>query len=75
MAFVNLKKKHSIGEIIVKKLLERLPNTKYEQGVTEEIVQCNNGCIMSKNMLFIIRIKKRMIIRCPYCNSKKFKTV
>ncbi len=57
------------------RLVEQLLKYKFLTGHKQIIYRCSHGCIINKEDITIIQLKKKTILRCPYCNSDKLKQV
>ncbi len=40
-------------------------------GEQQKIFKCENGCLLSEEMLTVISRPPSKIIKCPYCGSNK----
>lgn len=60
---------------LTKLTIERLPKHKYLTGHEQIVYRCNCGCIIDRQDITIIRLKKKVILRCPYCNSDTLKRI
>ena len=60
----------------MKKLLQLLKRSKQQEHIEPETVyQCENGCILSPEMLFIFSLNSTNLTKCPYCGSNKVEII
>jgi len=60
----------------MKKLLQLLKQSKQREHIEPEILyQCERGCILSKEMLFILNMDGMNITKCPYCGTDRIQII
>lgn len=51
--------------------LKLVPKNKFNEGHSHKIYTCENNCLIPENDIKVIRVRKSVTRKCPYCGSEK----